>query len=380
MTHPSAYAPAPTYAPDAQGGDACAYAYACTPARVQEAGSGAGGYRYAFNGKEDDDATGWQDYGFRNYLKTIGRFASVDPLTHDYPHYSPYQFAGNMPIMASDVDGLEPYVEMMEDGSTHNLSIRLVDAPAVYAYSIRQTFLHGLSRGMSVRDSRKATQILRSGGSDPVTRALAERFWRGSGPMSVAGEVDFTGVRWGLDGMAADVSTFATVSMGVTLAAPVVSAVGTVGGGAAALEASASAIATKIGFSFGALKTAQGLTSAAIDVTLQVGAINASPDKTFASDFNVLSPFVSGTVGNPLAAGAFGSGISLSPDGSTEFSPIKAAFGAGLGHATKIANSALGEFGDALNDAYGRQVVEGLGEFYFGTVGTVAGELVPQDQ
>jgi predicted nuclease of predicted toxin-antitoxin system len=33
---------------------------------------------------------------------------SVDPLTKDYPWYTPYQFAGNTPIQAIDLDGLEP--------------------------------------------------------------------------------------------------------------------------------------------------------------------------------------------------------------------------------------------------------------------------------
>jgi hypothetical protein len=33
---------------------------------------------------------------------------SVDPLTQSYPWYTPYQFAGNMPIRFIDLDGLEP--------------------------------------------------------------------------------------------------------------------------------------------------------------------------------------------------------------------------------------------------------------------------------
>jgi hypothetical protein len=32
----------------------------------------------------------------------------VDPLTKEYPWYTPYQFAGNRPIVAIDIDGLEP--------------------------------------------------------------------------------------------------------------------------------------------------------------------------------------------------------------------------------------------------------------------------------
>ena len=68
-------------------------------------------YRYGFNGKEIDNevkGTGNQyDYGFRIYDPRIGKFLSVDPLTKTYPWYTPYQFAGDKPIWAKDVDGLE---------------------------------------------------------------------------------------------------------------------------------------------------------------------------------------------------------------------------------------------------------------------------------
>jgi len=68
-------------------------------------------YRYGYNGKEKDQQGEWgltsYDYGFRIYNPAIGKFLSVDPLTKDYPFYTPYQFAGNKPIMFVDVDGLE---------------------------------------------------------------------------------------------------------------------------------------------------------------------------------------------------------------------------------------------------------------------------------
>ncbi|MEL6658349.1 MAG: RHS repeat-associated core domain-containing protein [Bacteroidota bacterium] len=72
-------------------------------------------YRFGFNGKEGDKDDEWgaqthYDYGFRIYNPSIARFLSVDPLAPDYPWYTPYQFAGNMPIWAIDVDGLEPEI------------------------------------------------------------------------------------------------------------------------------------------------------------------------------------------------------------------------------------------------------------------------------
>ena len=59
---------------------------------------------------EVEAGAGVQDYGFRLYSPAMGRFLSTDPLTRNYPWYTPYQFAGNMPISAVDMDGLEPRV------------------------------------------------------------------------------------------------------------------------------------------------------------------------------------------------------------------------------------------------------------------------------
>lgn len=71
-------------------------------------------YRYGFNGKEkDDEAKGSgneYDYGMRTYDSRLGRFFSVDPLNKKFPYYTPYQFSGNMPICAIDLDGKEEYV------------------------------------------------------------------------------------------------------------------------------------------------------------------------------------------------------------------------------------------------------------------------------
>ena len=67
------------------------------------------GYRYGFNGKEDDRESGYQDYGMRQYNTRLCRFFSVDPLTAKYPELTPYQFASNTPIQAIDLDGLEAF-------------------------------------------------------------------------------------------------------------------------------------------------------------------------------------------------------------------------------------------------------------------------------
>lgn len=39
-----------------------------------------------------------------------GRFFAVDPLTPDYPHYTPYSFSGNKVIHAIELEGLEEFI------------------------------------------------------------------------------------------------------------------------------------------------------------------------------------------------------------------------------------------------------------------------------
>ncbi|MET0636105.1 MAG: polymorphic toxin-type HINT domain-containing protein [Chitinophagaceae bacterium] len=68
-------------------------------------------YRYGFNSKENDnDVKGvgqQQDYGLRIYDPRLGRFLSNDPLTKQFPWWTPYQFAGNSPVAFIDLDGAE---------------------------------------------------------------------------------------------------------------------------------------------------------------------------------------------------------------------------------------------------------------------------------
>ena len=86
---------------------------------------------YLYNGKEllDENADlGWLDYGFRNYDPQIGRFPQLDPLSWEYPYYTPYQFAGNDPVANVDLDGLEPLnvvskiKSVLKEGGEHVVS------------------------------------------------------------------------------------------------------------------------------------------------------------------------------------------------------------------------------------------------------------------
>ncbi len=109
-------------------------------------------YRYGFNGKEKDNDLHGQtvyDYGFRIYNPALGKFLSVDPLTKSYPWYTPYQFAGNMPIWAIDLDGLE------EKKVTHHL-VKYADGTF---YVIKTDVDIDLNVYVSVRDRNTGKEI-----------------------------------------------------------------------------------------------------------------------------------------------------------------------------------------------------------------------------
>lgn len=107
------------------------------PGRTFSAGNG---YRYGFNGKENDNEVkgdgNQYDYGFRIYDPRIARFLSFDPLANRFPWYTPYQFAGNKPIWSTDIDGLEDrilgdrarydYQTLTENGVSHEDAVKAV--------------------------------------------------------------------------------------------------------------------------------------------------------------------------------------------------------------------------------------------------------------
>ena len=121
------------------------------------------GYRYGFNGKEKDDevkGSGNQyDYGFRIYDPRLGRFLSVDPLTKEYPWYTPYQYAGNKPIAFIDRDGLE---EARPDEK------RAAWLRPMHAYTVKQN-------AQTARDASKAAKLPDAG--DGQWDAFRHTYW-----------------------------------------------------------------------------------------------------------------------------------------------------------------------------------------------------------
>jgi len=90
-------------------------------------------YRYGYNGKENDQESGLQDYGFRIYNPGLGRFWSVDPLSKTFPWYTPYQFAGNKPIWAIDLDGAEEKIvsEKLNDNEQFKSLLQIIESSKI---------------------------------------------------------------------------------------------------------------------------------------------------------------------------------------------------------------------------------------------------------
>jgi RHS repeat-associated protein len=70
-----------------------------------------GDYRYGFQGQEMDNELKGEgnslNYEYRMHDPRVGRFFAVDPLTKQYPHYSPYSFSGNKVISKIELEGRE---------------------------------------------------------------------------------------------------------------------------------------------------------------------------------------------------------------------------------------------------------------------------------
>ena len=75
---------------------------------------------FKYNGKEEQEETGWYDYGARMYQADLGRFTSVDPLSdfENQESWTGYHYTLNNPISRIDPTGmLSTDVVENEDGT-----------------------------------------------------------------------------------------------------------------------------------------------------------------------------------------------------------------------------------------------------------------------
>ena len=138
--------------------------------------------RYRFNGKEQDEDTGFYYYGARYYTPSLSRWLSIDPLAEKYQGMSPYAYVANNPIMYIDPDGQrivlgfetdtdgnrvgeqdvknninrglgdvnENFAQIGEDGS---LSINITDEQRANLTEEQSSFLGTLEEGINLTDS-----------------------------------------------------------------------------------------------------------------------------------------------------------------------------------------------------------------------------------
>jgi RHS repeat-associated protein len=160
---------------------------------------GAGGYRYGFNGKENDNEVkgegNQQDYGMRIYDTRLGRFLSLDPLMKAYPELTPYQFASNRPIDGVDLDGaefIESFKVQQARARMHLQVKREIDMrppePEIWAADI-------YGNGHAGKESyvRQKLAIIREEHSERVAASIA------SGPFGAAGYMingDEGAIKW----------------------------------------------------------------------------------------------------------------------------------------------------------------------------------------
>lgn len=85
--------------------------------------------RYKYNGKERDEESGLYNYGMRCYSSWTCRFISVDPIKHQYPELTPFQYASNRPINLIDLDGLEGAQRVNHEERTTTLVLDVYYVP-----------------------------------------------------------------------------------------------------------------------------------------------------------------------------------------------------------------------------------------------------------
>ena len=141
------------------------------------------GYRYGFNGKENDKdiSEGDLDYGARIYDSRLGRWLALDPLQAKYPSLSPYNYVFNCPLIHTDPDGKEPIVTIKK------LSSKVENGKTIITVVIDITI-----KGKVINNSSSASLGYPSAIADQVNNK-GNSFFNGSGVISSSEMYKFDG-------------------------------------------------------------------------------------------------------------------------------------------------------------------------------------------
>ena len=137
---------------------------------------------YTYNGKEEQEETGWIDYGARMYMPDLGRWGVVDPAADVVEMSSPYVYSLNNPINYIDIDGELPIFingrvsSDSERGSKSYWNAQLLETikgSGIANPGGERHFVDG-DRGMiSGRNSNFPSRISNGGGMEAGARKVA---------------------------------------------------------------------------------------------------------------------------------------------------------------------------------------------------------------
>ncbi|WP_123803404.1 RHS repeat protein [Flavivirga aquatica] len=140
-------------------------------------------YRYGFQGQEKDDEVKGEgnsiNFTFRMYDPRINRFFAIDPLTYNYPHYSPYSFSGNKLISHRELEGGEE-MGVVADPETGGISILTQTGEKIKMFMIVETIKQqgaaAAEKSFQIAfESLKEGNLVATNGNTHVTSKIVEK-------------------------------------------------------------------------------------------------------------------------------------------------------------------------------------------------------------
>ncbi|MHB8262045.1 MAG: hypothetical protein ACYDEC_17435, partial [Bacteroidia bacterium] len=130
--------------------------------------------------------------GFFREKEVVQKFLSIDPLTSKYPWYSPYQFAGNNPIWANDIDGLEENIKSTNPEQPQEPKLRQMDFKEVQQRSARiEVHMNNILNAVQIDEKLKNNPSVRNYLKAKISQLVD--FDKSGNPDKVYGEQLFSG-------------------------------------------------------------------------------------------------------------------------------------------------------------------------------------------
>jgi RHS repeat-associated protein len=125
--------------------------------------SGAGDYRYGFQGQEMDDEVKGKgnsvNYKYRMHDPRVGRFFAIDPLINKYPWYTPYSFSGNKVINSVEIEGQEEMLVIIQPTPSHPKLMQITIIKLDDDGDLRVTYIHKDASGTVIKTENALKQF-----------------------------------------------------------------------------------------------------------------------------------------------------------------------------------------------------------------------------